>query len=141
MYRLCVDIAANYIRKHARERGLTLDIAELSHDSAIYVIEQYLKKPGFRVNRISAYMHFGCMKSLYRDKEWEQRKAPFDDRLLNEESIYVEEASPDTSGPFEGFPIGPRTAPQGSRHKPAIIKQGLLFEESDTGKDYEEILM
>jgi hypothetical protein len=58
MYRLCVDIASNYIGKYAKGKGLNLDITELSHDSAVYVIEQYLKKPGFRIERISAYMHF-----------------------------------------------------------------------------------
>jgi hypothetical protein len=67
MYLLCIDIASNYIAKYARVRRLELDVAELSHDSAVFVIEQYLRKPEFRVNRISAYMHFGCIKNLYHD--------------------------------------------------------------------------
>lgn len=136
MYSLCVDIASNYIGKYARERGLPLDIPELSHDSAVYVIEQYLKKPGFRIERISAYMHFGCIKNLFRNKEREQREVSYDERLLNEASVYAAEVSPNG-----GFPMGVRTAPQSGRHEPAIIRQGLLFEDSAEGKGYEEILV
>jgi hypothetical protein len=78
MYSLCSDIASNYIRKYARAKRLPhLDIAELSHDSAVYVIDQYLRKPGFRIMRISAYMHFGCIKTLFRGKKREQREVPY----------------------------------------------------------------
>jgi hypothetical protein len=136
MYRLCVEVATNYIRKYARKRGLQLDIPELSHDSAIYAIEQYLRKPGFRIESISAYMHLGCVKNLFGNKDRDQREASYDDLLLNEEAAYDIKASPDDNvpAPFKGFLINP----SGSRHEPVIIKQGLLFEE---GKDYEEILV
>jgi hypothetical protein len=143
MYSLCIDVASNYIGKYARERGLLLDIPELSHDSAVYVIERYLKKPGFRIERISAYIHFGCIKSLFRNKEQEQREVSIDDHLLNEASLYTGEVSPDKGDqvPGEGFSIGTRAPPQSGRHEPALIRQGLLFEDSTTGKGYEEILM
>jgi hypothetical protein len=142
MYRLCVEIATNYITKYARERGLQLDVPGLSHDSAIYAIEQYLKKPGFRINRISAYMHFGCVKTLYRDKDRDQREVSYDEALLNEG--YEAEAGREGGDRELAERPGaawPRAAPQGGQHAPAIIKQGLLFEESDTGRDYEEIFV
>jgi hypothetical protein len=139
MYPLCVEVASNYIRKYARTRGLQLDIPELSHDSAIYAIEQYLKKPDFKINYIATYMRFGALKSMFRDKEHDQWEVSFDDLLLNEEAAHAEDTSLDEGGPglLAGFPIGatkPRAAPQGDRHEPAVLKQGLLFEESDTEK-------
>jgi hypothetical protein len=139
MYRLCVEIATNYITKYARKRGLRLDIPELSHDSAIYAIEQYLKKPEFRIKSISAYMYLGCIKNLFRDKERDQREVSNDEFLLNAESAYTVESSLDEGGqdPVVGFLIGatkPRAAPQGGRHEPVLIKQGLLFEDTATEK-------
>jgi hypothetical protein len=142
MYKLCVDIASNYIGKYERERGLQLDIPELSHDSALYAIEQYLKKPEFKIKRISAYMYFGCIKILYRDKDREQREVSYDEFLLNEKYEAGTDREESDRELTEGFSIGatgPRTAPQGGRRDPAIIIQGLLFKES--GKDYEEIPM
>jgi hypothetical protein len=137
MYRLCVDIATNYIRKYARKRGLHLDIPELSHDSALYAIEQYLKKPGFRINRISAYMHFGCVKNLCRNKEREQREVSYDAYLLNEQAAYAVEESYERGEPepVEGFKM------RVCRHEPVIIKQWLLFEDAATRKEYEELLV
>jgi hypothetical protein len=119
MYRLCVDMAGNYIRKYARERRLKLDVAELSHDSAVFVIERYLKEPGFKIDRISAYMYFGCVKNLYRDKEWEQRRVSYDDYMNGREQEYAIEEPPG--------------------HDRVPIKQGLLFADSVKGKGYEEI--
>ncbi|MDR0388370.1 MAG: hypothetical protein LBH57_10085 [Treponema sp.] len=108
MYGVCVEIAGNYIRKYARKRRLSLDAGELAHDSAVYVIDQYLRKPRFRVGRISAYIHYGCVKSLFRDKEWDRRKAPYEESLL---------AAAVTEDP-------PEEAPE------QTWKQGLLFEEA-----------
>jgi hypothetical protein len=107
MYRLCVEIATNYITKYARKRGLRLDIPELSHDSAIYAIEQYLKKPEFRINRISAYMYLGCIKNLFRDKDRDQREVSYEEMPLHAESAYAVESSLDEGGqdPVAGFPI------------------------------------
>jgi hypothetical protein len=144
MYLLCVEVASNYIRKYARTRGLSLDIPELSHDSAIYAIEQYLKKPGFRIKYIATYMRLGAIKNMFRDKEHDQQEVSYDDLMLNEEAAYDNEAGPDEGGPGLDLPeastLEPGAAPQGGRREPAIIKQGLLFEESE-GKEYEEIFV
>jgi hypothetical protein len=144
MYLLCVEIATNYIAKYARERGLSLDIPGLSHDSAMYAIEQYLKKPEFKIKRISAYMYFGCIKTMSRDKDRDQREAvSYDEFLLNEEAARAGEASPDENGPgldrVKASATGPGVNPQGGRHEPAILKQWLLFEDTAMGEDYEEI--
>jgi hypothetical protein len=124
MYRLCADLAGNYIRKYARERRLELDAADLSHDSAVYVIEQYLKKPGFKIKRISAYMYYGCLKTLGRDKKWEQGRTSYDDYIREREREYAAEEP---------------AAEEPSGRGPAPVKQGLLFADPATGKEYEEI--
>lgn len=148
MYRLCVDMATNYIRKYARDKGLPLDIPELAHDSAVYVIEQYLKKPGFRIDRISAYMHFGCVKSLFRNKEREQREISYEEFILDGGLGQTSGAgsgrdSPPPSGGLS-IRVAGRFAPEAGtalRGEPAMIRQGLLFEDAATGKDYEEIFV
>jgi hypothetical protein len=132
MYRICVEIAANYIRKYARERRLFLNVDELSHDSAVYVIAQYLKKPEFKVERISAYIHYGCIKCLYRDKEWDKRKAAFEDYLHEAQEEYnrVEAAGMSLGDEPETMPAVSETPD--ARHEHARQwKQGLLFEEEE----------
>jgi hypothetical protein len=124
MYGICAELAGNYIRKYARQRGLRLDAEELAHDSAVYVIEQYLKKPAFRVGRISAYIHFGCVKSLFRDKERERRETLWEDLACL--PYETEEAFPEESA----RPAAP--VPDAGKNKPPAWKQGLLFEEEAT---------
>jgi hypothetical protein len=79
MYEIAKEAAFNYLRKYCRSHGVSLDIEELSHDAAMFVIEQYLRKPEWKVLRISAYIHFGVIKVLYRDKERETREVSLDE--------------------------------------------------------------
>jgi hypothetical protein len=82
MYEIAKEAAANYIRKYSRQRGLfNLDIEEKSHDSALFVIEQYLRKPDFKVDRISAYIHFGTRKALFKNKDIEMNELSYDEIL------------------------------------------------------------
>jgi hypothetical protein len=79
MYGIARKAAHNYINAYCRKRGLqTHSLLEKSHDSAMYVIEQYLRKPHFSVKRISAYIHFGVLKTLFRDKDVETRETSYD---------------------------------------------------------------
>jgi hypothetical protein len=63
MYLLLRTAVKNYLRKYARTLNLKLDIGELSHDAAMYIIHRYIKplkpnKKPFRVERLSAYIYF-----------------------------------------------------------------------------------
>jgi hypothetical protein len=65
---VCAEAAAvNYLNKYCRTRNLHLDIPTLSHDSATYVIDKYLKHKSFQVKNISAYIYFGVQKALFGD--------------------------------------------------------------------------
>jgi hypothetical protein len=93
LYNLCVKLAKKYLLKYCRKKGIMLNIEEKAHDSAIFVIEQYLKKPDFKVNRISAYIFFGVVKTLYKDKHIEMNEVSYEelvekDRYFNEK-IYM----------------------------------------------------
>jgi hypothetical protein len=81
MYQVAVEVSANYIRKYQNSRGLRLDVDTLSHDAAIYIVEQYLRKPEFRVDRLSAYAHFGCLKVLFADSKRERREVSYEQTL------------------------------------------------------------
>jgi hypothetical protein len=79
MYCVAKEAAKNYIKKYCQSHGLfNLDINELSHDSALFVIEQYLRKPEFKVLKISAYIHFGVKKVLFKDKDIEMRELSYE---------------------------------------------------------------
>jgi hypothetical protein len=79
MYEIAKAAAFNYIKKYCQSHGLfNLDINELSHDSALFVIEQYLKKPEFKVEKISAYIYFGVKKVLFKDKDIEQNEISYE---------------------------------------------------------------
>jgi hypothetical protein len=87
MYEIAKQAAFNYIKKYCQQRGLfNLDTEELSHDASLFVIEQYLRKPEFRVNKISAYIHFGVKKVLYKDKEKEMCEVSYDEYIENKEN-------------------------------------------------------
>jgi hypothetical protein len=79
MYSLLKEIAYNYIASYCKKRGLAhLDIKEKAHDAAMFVILQYIKKKNFRVKRISSYIHFGVLKSLFANKEIEMNEVSYE---------------------------------------------------------------
>jgi hypothetical protein len=78
MYEIAKEAAFNYIAKYCRNRGIRLDLEELSHNSAVFVIEQYLKKPQFEIGKISSYIYYGVIKSLYKDKNREQLEVSYE---------------------------------------------------------------
>jgi hypothetical protein len=67
MYSLARQVAGNYLRKYCQQKKLCLDIPDLSHDAAMYMIHRYLKPKPFRVGRLSAYLYFGVRYVLYKD--------------------------------------------------------------------------
>jgi hypothetical protein len=72
MYKIAREAAYNYISVYFFKKRLPFrDAGAMSHDAALFVIEQYLKKPGFQVGKISAYIHFGVLKELFRNKRSE----------------------------------------------------------------------
>jgi uncharacterized protein YihD (DUF1040 family) len=79
MYCVAKEAAYNYLKKYCKQRGLFhLDIEEKSHDAALFVIEQYLKKSEFKVLKISAYIYFGVKKVLFKDKDKEQKEISYE---------------------------------------------------------------
>jgi hypothetical protein len=87
MYEIAKNAAYNYIRKYCQQRGLHhLDIEEKSHDAALFVIEQYLKKPEFKVEKISAYIYFGVSKALFKNKDIEQMEVSYVEIMERKES-------------------------------------------------------
>jgi hypothetical protein len=82
MYETARFAAKNYIRKYAQGRGLSLNINDLAHDSAMYILEQHIRKPDFKIEKLSAYIHFGVIKTLFKNKKSEMNEISFDS--LNE---------------------------------------------------------
>jgi hypothetical protein len=84
MYVIAKECSKNYITDYCRKKGLYhLDIETLSHDSAIYCIEKYLKKESFKIEKISSYVYFGMIKNLFKDKEKDQLEVEYDNFFEN----------------------------------------------------------
>jgi hypothetical protein len=78
MYKVAKEVAYNYLKKYCKKKGIRLNIEELSHDSALFVIEQYLRKPNFCIGKISSYIYFGTIKVLFKSKDVEMREVSYE---------------------------------------------------------------
>jgi hypothetical protein len=93
MYKIIQKIAYNYLKKYEKRKGISLRKDELSHDAAVFVIEQYLKKSDFLIQKISAYTYFGVIKVLYMDKEREINEVSY-------EAFYEKKYKKDTESDY-----------------------------------------
>jgi hypothetical protein len=92
MYKIARQISFNYINKYCKKKGIILNIEELSHDSALFVIEQYLRKSEFKVKKISAYAWFGVIKNLFKNKKIEMTEISYEELCEKEgEIIFYDE--------------------------------------------------
>jgi hypothetical protein len=86
MYSIAKEAAYNYLKKYRQQHGLyNLDIKEKSHEAALFIIEQYLKKPEFHVDKLSAYIYFGCLKSLFKNIKTEQMELSYEELMERKE--------------------------------------------------------
>ena len=78
MYEVVCEYLRNRIRKYCCDRNLCLDIEDKTEIGAIWIIERFLRNPNFKIERISAYGHFGLLKALYSNKEEEKTEVSLD---------------------------------------------------------------
>jgi hypothetical protein len=78
MYLICVDLAVKFIGKITKKYCSPDD--EAVHDSALYLIDRYLKDPGFRLSeKMSGYFYYYCLHAVHADSAWDKRKVSFED--------------------------------------------------------------
>lgn len=66
----CINALINYT--HKKKLVWTDErIKELGHDCATWLIEPYLKKDSFKIEKLSSYAHFALLKILFKDKDYE----------------------------------------------------------------------
>jgi hypothetical protein len=78
MYGVSRKVARNYISSYCKKKGIRLHIDEKSHDSATFVIDKYLKHPGFKVIQISVYAYYGVKKALFGNKNIEMKETSYE---------------------------------------------------------------
>jgi hypothetical protein len=87
MYLTAVACAKNYITKYCRSHGLNIhyfDVDDKAHDSAMYLIEQHMRKGlDYKVNKLSAMIHFGTLKVMFSDKDREIKEVSWDEFTEN----------------------------------------------------------
>lgn len=71
MYLLLLEFYRNYITDYARKRGLKFSketIDDLRTEMAERTISHYLKKPDFRIEKLSSYGYFDFIKIITQNK-------------------------------------------------------------------------
>ena len=71
MYLLLLEFYRNYITNYARKRGLKFTketIDDLRTEMAERTISHYLKKPDFRIEKLSSYGYFDFIKIITQNK-------------------------------------------------------------------------
>ena len=71
MYLLLLEFYRNYITDYAKKRGLKFTkekIDDLKTEMAERTISHYLKKPGFRIEKLSAFGYFDFIKIITQNK-------------------------------------------------------------------------
>jgi hypothetical protein len=82
MYDVAKEAAYNYLNKYCRKKGIRLrNLDEMAHDSAMFIIDQYLRKPGFKILRLSAYIYFAVIKTLFKNKGVETREVSYEETV------------------------------------------------------------
>ena len=69
MYLVCRELQRNYILDYSRKKNLTFRPEELEdkiEDATLYVIDKYLYKEDFKIDRLSAYAYFGFQKAMFK---------------------------------------------------------------------------
>jgi hypothetical protein len=88
MYLIALEAAENYIRKYCRGKHLNLDFKEKIHDAAMYCIEPYLRKPDFRIKKLSLYIYFGVIKNLFKDKDHDMNETSYETYFNEQEEDF-----------------------------------------------------
>lgn len=76
VYLVLVDYYKNLVLNYTHKKYLVWDddtIMEKANDMATRIIERYLTKDSFKIDKLTAYAHFDFLKIMYGDKEYEMR--------------------------------------------------------------------
>ncbi len=83
MYKVAYKYCVNLILQYVHQKGLIWadeTIKEKAHDCATWLIEPYLRKPDFKIKKLSSYAHFAKLKILYSNKD-EQKLYSLDELI------------------------------------------------------------
>ena len=105
MYLLLLEFYKNYITDYARKRGLKFTketIDDLKTEMAERTISHYLKKPDFRIEKLSSYGYFDFIKIITQNKtedrnlsleqlieNYNDNEPALPNNFINEENIIV----------------------------------------------------
>src|SRR5574344_694171 len=86
MYLIIRTIEKRYIYKYLKKHHLVFEdetFEDKVEVASIFVIERYLKNKNFKIDKVSAYCYFGMIKSLFTNKEQEQKECSYEQWLEN----------------------------------------------------------
>lgn len=89
MYLVCRELQRNYILDYCRKKGLFFNEDNLEdkiEDATLFVINKYLYKENFKIDKLSAYAYFGFKKAMFKDKDIEMNTQSLD--ALIEEGLW-----------------------------------------------------
>lgn len=94
MYQIAYEYACNVLINYTHKKGLHWKdwiIEDKAHAMAVWLTEPYLRKPEFKIDKLSSYGHFAKLKILYGDKEWETKTCSYESLIENGGEHYIDE--------------------------------------------------
>ena len=82
IYLVLKDYFENLFIKYSRQKSLNWDnetIKEKAHDASTRMIERFIKKPDFKIDKLTSYGHWDFVKILYQDKDYEMNTSSYED--------------------------------------------------------------
>lgn len=94
MYEIAYKYCCHLILQFVREKGLNWGdeaIEEKAHDCATWLIEPYLRRQDFKIEKLSSYAHFAKLKILYAHKNEETNEVSLDEFIEKYDERWKEE--------------------------------------------------
>ena len=77
MFLVAYEYFQNALVCYAQRHGIiywTDDFVNtLAEDCTTWILEMYLRRPGFYVQKLSSYGHFSLLKNIAKNKDWEKK--------------------------------------------------------------------
>ena len=134
LYKLIRGYMTGFLKSYARKKKFFMDDLEgKTEDCTYFIIEQYIKKPGWKIDRFTAYYHNAIVKIVHGEKQKQHdeiqkniKKIRVDDNKLDMMTTDIERELKTLKELQQ--PVCNDPAVECLRHR---WKQGELFESED----------
>lgn len=94
MYEIAYKYCCHLLLQFVHEKNFNWEdetITEKAHDCATWLIEPYLRRQDFKIEKLSSYAHFAKLKILYAHKAEETKEVSLDEFIEKHGERWKEE--------------------------------------------------